>query len=245
MALSQPVNGTDEDDDITGVYLTPPSLKRIRSVESPARPEDATTVALSRSKRVLDVVLGGTALAVALPLIAIIAIATRFSSHGPAFFRQERVGYRGRIFRIWKFRTMIDGADHRKQDMHPLLDGRDHRIFKVESDPRVTAFGRFLRKSSLDELPQLLNVLFGDMSLVGPRPLFERELPSWESWHFERLEAKPGITGLWQVSGRSRITKFDDVVTLDLEYIRNWTLASDIRILLATIPAVARGDGAC
>jgi lipopolysaccharide/colanic/teichoic acid biosynthesis glycosyltransferase len=202
-------------------------------------------VAVSFWKRALDILLAGAALLLALPLFLVIAAAIKLTSKGPVFFRQERVGYRGRIFWIWKFRTMVVDADRRKRDMMPLLDGRDRRIFKIARDPRVTSIGSWLRRTSLDELPQLLNVLSGEMSLVGPRPLFEHELPSWDRWHFERLEARPGITGLWQVSGRSRITDFNDVVALDVAYIRNWSVVSDLRILGATVPAVLRGDGAC
>ena len=150
----------------------------------------------------------------------------------------------GRRFRMLKFRTMRNGADAEKKALAHLNHTGDPRLFKIPNDPRVTNLGRRLRRWSLDELPQLWNVLVGDMSLVGPRPFFESDLETYEDDHFLRLGAKPGITGLWQVSGRSGIVDFEHVVALDTEYVRNWSLLLDLKILLRTVPAVLGRRGA-
>jgi lipopolysaccharide/colanic/teichoic acid biosynthesis glycosyltransferase len=143
-----------------------------------------------------------------------------------------------------KFRTMDDGADTEKPKLVGLNHSGDSRLFKIPNDPRVTRVGRFLRRWSLDELPQIWNVFRGDMSLVGPRPFFESDLEDYEAHHFRRLGAKPGVTGLWQVSGRSHVVDFEEVVRLDREYIEHWSIWLDISILLRTIPAVFGRDGA-
>src|SRR5690606_14434874 len=159
-------------------------------------------------------------------------------------FIQERVGQAGRVFRMMKFRTMRVGADAEKQLLAHLNHTGDPRLFKIPKDPRVTKVGAWLRGWSLDELPQLINVLRGDMSLVGPRPFFESDLAAYDDHQFLRLAVKPGITGLWQVEGRSSIVDFEEVVRLDRKYIEDWSLLLDLKILLATLPAVTRRTGA-
>jgi lipopolysaccharide/colanic/teichoic acid biosynthesis glycosyltransferase len=203
-------------------------------------------------KRALDIVGSATLLAVLSPLFLLIAALAKAKSPGPVFYGQVRIGQMMKPFTMLKFRTMHTNADHKlHQDyvtkfIKSTADtcGTD-KVFKLTDDPRVTQVGRFLRKTSLDELPQLWNVLRGDMSLVGPRPPLAYELEQYKSWHYRRiLEAKPGITGLWQVTGRSRTT-FDQMVRLDLRYARTCSVWTDIKILLATPAAVISGKGAC
>jgi exopolysaccharide biosynthesis polyprenyl glycosylphosphotransferase len=203
---------------------------------------------LSRSsallKRTLDMTLLAVALPVAVPLFVIIALAIKLETPGPVFFRQERRGRDETTFRIWKFRTMSDDADRRKAEFAHLNkhNGDDPRMFKIENDPRVTRVGRFLRRFSLDELPQLLNVATGQMSLVGPRPLILEEDRFVEDWARTRLEIKPGMTGLWQVLGRSDIP-FDEMVRMDYLYVTTWSLWRDLKLMAKTVPALARrGD---
>jgi exopolysaccharide biosynthesis polyprenyl glycosylphosphotransferase len=195
-------------------------------------------------KGLIDRVGAFVGLVVLSPLFVILAILVRLSSPGPAFFSQRRAGIHGRPFTMWKFRSMFVDAEKR----HAELLSRNEMsgpVFKIENDPRVTPIGRFLRKTSLDELPQLLNVLQGDMSLVGPRPLPLYEVESFSSAaHRRRLSMKPGLTCLWQVRGRNNVRNFDDWVKMDLEYIDNWSLRLDFKILLMTIPAVLKGYGA-
>ncbi|MDX1613432.1 MAG: sugar transferase [Candidatus Promineifilaceae bacterium] len=182
-------------------------------------------------------------LAVPAGLVTIItAVAVRLESSGPAFFVQERVGYRGKTFKMAKFRSMVVGADEQKAELMAYNEASGP-IFKIRNDPRVTRVGRFIRRFSLDELPQLYNVLKGEMSLVGPRPPLAEEVEQYQPWHRQRLEVKGGITGLWQVSGRSDLT-FDEQCLLDIYYIENWSLALDLRILLQTIPYILFGRGA-
>jgi exopolysaccharide biosynthesis polyprenyl glycosylphosphotransferase len=195
-------------------------------------------------KRAVDLVGAGVGLLVISPLLALIALAIKLDSSGPVFFSQERVGWGGRTFRMLKFRTMRVGADAEKARLAHLNTSGDTRLFKILNDPRVTRVGTILRKWSLDELPQLFNVLRGDMSIVGPRPFFESDLATYREHHFGRLGARPGITGLWQVSGRSSITDFEEVVRLDCEYIHRWSLWLDLEILVKTLPAVVRRTGA-
>jgi exopolysaccharide biosynthesis polyprenyl glycosylphosphotransferase len=196
------------------------------------------------SKRIVDVLLSAVLLVVLSPALLIIAMLVRLDSPGPALFFQNRAGIGGRRFRMIKFRTMRAGADLEKMDLAHLNRTGDVRIFKIPNDPRTTRIGATLRRWSLDELPQLLNVLVGDMSLVGPRPFFESDFPSYADHHFRRLDAKPGITGLWQVSGRSEILDFEDVIYLDRQYIEQWSFWLDVSILFRTIPAVLRRTGA-
>jgi len=195
-------------------------------------------------KRTLDVVGAAAGLMVLAPVMLLLGLAVKIDSRGPVFFAQNRAGFGGSRFRMWKFRTMRDGADHEKQAMAHLNHTGDTRLFKIPNDPRVTRLGRLLRRWSLDELPQLWNVLVGEMSLVGPRPFFESDLENYEERHFRRLGVKPGITGLWQVSGRSDVVDFEEVVRLDSEYIRNWSLLFDLEILGRTLPVVLRRKGA-
>lgn len=195
-------------------------------------------------KRATDVVMTSILLVVSLPVMMLIAAGTKLDSKGPVFFRQQRAGRGGRRFDMIKFRTMRQGADEEKIHLAHLNHTGDVRLFKIPSDPRVTAFGRFLRRWSLDELPQVWNVLRGDMSLVGPRPFFEADFAAYEDHHFRRLDTKPGITGLWQVSGRSEVVDFEDVVFLDRQYIEHWSFWLDVSILFRTISAVARRRGA-
>ncbi|PTL83786.1 sugar transferase [Vitiosangium sp. GDMCC 1.1324] len=195
-------------------------------------------------KRGVDLLGAGLGLLLISPLLTLIAIAIKLDTRGPVFFAQERVGQGGRTFRMLKFRTMRVGADAEKARLAHLNTSGDARLFKIPNDPRVTRVGAILRKWSLDELPQLFNVLRGDMSLVGPRPFFESDLATYHEHHFGRLGALPGITGLWQVSGRSSITDFEEVVRLDCEYIHRWSLWLDLEILVRTLPAVLRRTGA-
>jgi len=196
--------------------------------------------ALAKRSFDLTVTLVGSLLL--LPVFASIAVAIKLTSKGPVLFRQERVGYHGRPFRIMKFRTMVVGAEERLGDLLDMNEATGP-LFKMKDDPRVTGVGRVLRKLSLDELPQLFNVIRGDMSLVGPRPPLPREVVQYEDWMMARLEVRPGITGLWQVSGRSELP-FEDYVRLDLFYIENWSLAYDLFILAKTIPTLATARGA-
>ena len=204
-------------------------------------------VRLSRSsrllKRVVDLVVCAVSLVALAPVFALIALRIKLDSPGPVFFRQTRVGIGDTTFEIYKFRTMTADADERKSEVEHLnihaADGGDGRMFKVPDDPRTTRFGRFLRRYSLDELPQLLNVLIGDMSLVGPRPLIVNEDKQVEDWARKRLYVKPGMTGLWQVLGRSDIP-FDEMTRLDYLYVINWSLGGDLGLMLRTIPAVFR-----
>ena len=196
------------------------------------------------SKRIVDVIVSSILLVLLSPVLVAIAIAVALDSPGPPFFFQERAGLGGRRFRMIKFRTMRVGADAEKAELAHLNHTGDVRLFKIPGDPRVTRLGGFLRRLSLDELPQLLNVLIGEMSLVGPRPFFESDFAAYEDHHFRRLDAKPGITGLWQVSGRSEMLDFEDVIYLDRQYIEQWSFWLDISILFRTVPAVLRRTGA-
>ena len=196
------------------------------------------------SKRIVDVVLGSILVVILAPVLALIALVVRLESPGSPLFLQERAGLGGRCFRMMKFRTMREGADEEKQQLAHLNQSGDRRLFKIRDDPRTTPLGRFLRRWSLDELPQLFNVVIGEMSLVGPRPFFEADFSAYEDHHFRRLDAKPGITGLWQVSGRSEVLDFEDVIFLDRQYIEQWSFWLDVSILFRTIPAVLRRTGA-
>jgi exopolysaccharide biosynthesis polyprenyl glycosylphosphotransferase len=204
-------------------------------------------------KRGLDIVSSLALLLLLSPIFAVVGLLVKLTSRGPVFFRQTRVGEGAKPFTMLKFRTMHANADSalHHQFVTNFIQSRGTQaagkteVFKIENDPRVTSIGRFLRKTSLDELPQFWNVLRGDMSMVGPRPPLRYELEQYRSWHWRRvLEAKPGVTGLWQVRGRSRTT-FDEMVRLDLQYVRTRSLWTDVRILFATPRAVVSGKGAC
>jgi lipopolysaccharide/colanic/teichoic acid biosynthesis glycosyltransferase len=211
---------------------------------------------LLRIKQMMDIIGSAMMLILLSPLLLIIAIAIRATSKGPVLFRQERVGQYGRNFSFLKFRSM---RTNNNQEVHKeyvtrlisgeaqeqLSNGNGKSVYKLANDSRVTRLGKFLRRTSLDELPQLVNVLKGDMSLVGPRPAIPYELAAYQTWHRRRvLEVKPGITGLWQVTGRSRV-KFDEMVRLDLRYATSWSPWLDIKILIRTPGAVIGGAGAC
>ncbi len=195
-------------------------------------------------KRAFDVIGALLALILAAPLMLLIALAVKLDSPGPVFFRQRRVGVGGRTFTIWKFRCMFQDAEERKHELAHLNIYGNPRLFKLPDDPRVTRMGKFLRRSSLDELPQLFNVLCGEMSLVGPRPPIPSEVDTYEPHHYERLSVVPGITGPWQVGGRNLITDFEMVVQMERAYIGSWSLLLDAKILFRTIAVVFRGWGA-
>lgn len=194
-------------------------------------------------KRLLDVTATLAGLSVIIWPLLLVALAIKLESKGPVFFRQTRLGANGKRFEMVKFRSMYVDAEAR---LNELLEQNQTNgaMFKMEDDPRITRVGAFIRKYSIDEFPQLINVLRGEMSLVGPRPPIERELAAYEPWHYVRFSTKPGMTGEWQVSGRSEITSFDKVVALDFRYIFNWSLLRDVRILFKTIPAVLAARGA-
>ena len=218
-----------------------------------SRKEDSKKLAFG-IKRAMDLFGSAAALLFFSPALAAIALAIKLSSKGPVLFRQERLGQYGQTFTFLKFRSMYTNCDAKiHQDyVNQFIAGQvgesggdgAKQVFKIQQDPRVTSVGRFLRKTSLDELPQFINVLLGEMSLVGPRPPIAYEFRAYDLWHRRRvLEIKPGITGLWQVEGRSR-TRFDDMVRLDLKYARGWSLWLDVKILIQTPSAVFSGDGA-
>lgn len=193
-------------------------------------------------KRGMDLSVALAVLILFLPLMLLIALAVRLDSPGPVFFRQERVGKAGRRFTLYKFRSMCQYAEERQAELQAT-----YRIgtllFKIKDDPRVTRVGRFLRRTSLDELPQFFNVLLGEMSVVGPRPPVPAEVRAYDAWHYERLLVTPGLTGLWQVSGRSDLT-FDEMVKLDLYYAEHWSPWLDVKLILRTVPAVILARGA-
>jgi exopolysaccharide biosynthesis polyprenyl glycosylphosphotransferase len=195
-------------------------------------------------KRVLDIVLSTLGIVLLGPLLVSIAVAIRLSSTGPILFRQTRVGLGGKPFKIAKFRSMVHDAEARRNGLEGESLYSDQRLFKVKNDPRATPFGAFLRRTSLDELPQLWNVLVGDMSLVGPRPPLPAEVDLYEEHHYTRFDVKPGMTGPWQVNGRNLIRDFEEVIQLETDYIRGWTIWKDLGILLKTVPVVVYMRGA-
>ena len=220
----------------------------------PRWPEQSDTSELSRiAKRILDITGSVAALILLSPLFLLISLGIKLSSRGPVLFNQERIGHRGTRFNFLKFRSMkcVNDPSIHQEYVRQFIAGRiessrakENAVYKILEDPRVTPFGKFLRKTSLDELPQFINVLKGEMSLVGPRPAIPYEVEAYRPWHLRRVfDAKPGITGLWQVNGRSRTT-FDEMVRLDLRYARNWSLWLDIKILLQTPEAILSGKGA-
>jgi lipopolysaccharide/colanic/teichoic acid biosynthesis glycosyltransferase len=238
----------DWDQDISGRPSNPTLYPDLAS-------RDNTRGFLPGAKRIMDIVGSALALIICIPLLLIIALAIKASSKGPVFFRQQRIGQYGKRFTFIKFRSMYIGNDPNvhKEYVTKLIAGQAERkpsngngegVYKLTNDERVTRVGALLRRTSLDELPQFLNVLKGDMSLVGPRPAVPYEVAAYQTWHRRRvLEVKPGITGLWQVNGRSRV-KFDEMVRLDLRYAKSWSPWLDIKILMRTPRAVLRGEGA-
>ncbi len=195
------------------------------------------------AKRLTDIVLGFLLMLLASPVMLVTAVAIKLTSPGPVFFVQDRVGYRKRIFRLCKFRTMVEDADKIQKELDALNE-MDGPVFKMRNDPRTTKVGRWLRKLSIDELPQLWNVIRGDMSLVGPRPLPVSDYNGFKKdWQRRRFSVRPGLTCLWQINGRNN-TSFEHWMQLDMEYIDNWSFARDMKILLRTVPAVINGKGA-
>ncbi len=194
------------------------------------------------AKRSIDVALAGSALVVLSPLIGLAALGIACVSPGSPFFAQERVGLGGRRFNLYKLRTMVDGAHLYHDEMHALSDV-DGPVLKIRNDPRLHPLGKLLRRTSIDELPNLINVLRGEMSIVGPRPPLPREVAHYDEFAHRRLTVKPGITCLWQISGRSNLS-FDEWMRLDNRYIDTWSPLKDLEIVAKTIPAVLRGEGA-
>jgi exopolysaccharide biosynthesis polyprenyl glycosylphosphotransferase len=227
--------------DLFGDYLPPPRMKRFGSYSGLSFAPVHHNATLLVVKRGIDVVGALVGLVVVAPVIGIAALAIRFTSSGPIFFRQVRCGLYGRPFAMIKLRTMVADAEARREDVL-YLNEMGGPVFKIERDPRITPIGRWLRAFSVDELPQLWNILVGDMSLVGPRPPIPAEVAQYETAERRRLSMRPGLTCLWQVSGRNRIG-FDEWVKLDLQYIDSWSLSNDLKILLLTLPVVLGGGG--
>jgi exopolysaccharide biosynthesis polyprenyl glycosylphosphotransferase len=195
------------------------------------------------SKRLFDVVSSAVLLVIFSPLLVTVALAVKLTSPGGAFYVQERIGFQGRPFGMLKFRSMVAGADDQLMSLLDSQGSSDQPLFKVNNDPRITRVGAFIRRYSLDELPQLINVFMGQMSLVGPRPQRNAEVQLYDDAAHRRLFMKPGISGLWQVSGRSNLT-WDDSIRLDLYYVENWSMTVDLTILFRTIRTVVRAEGA-
>ncbi len=194
------------------------------------------------AKRIFDVGVSFAALILLIPIIPVLAVMIKLDTPGPVFFKQDRVGKNGKLFKFYKFRSMRQDADRQKDEIESLNE-KDGPIFKVRTDPRITSVGRFLRRSSLDEIPQIFNVVRGDMSIVGPRPPLPSEVENYQPWHLRRLEVTPGITCLWQISGRSQLS-FNEWMRLDMEYIKHRSFRTDLAIFLKTIPAVIARKGA-
>ncbi len=202
-------------------------------------PEDNALIA----KRIFDIIVTIAALPIIAPLLLLVALAIKIDSRGPAFFVQQRVGLHKRRFPMYKFRSMVVDAEERMKEIEHLNEAEGAN-FKIKDDPRITRLGKFIRRTSIDELPQLINVLMGDMSLVGPRPMSNRDVSLFDKGkQRKRFSVRPGITGLWQVSGRSDLS-FDQWIDLDLDYIDRWSFGLDLKILLKTVPAVLKGSGA-
>ena len=234
-------------------------MSSVSRLQSPPMDQDVPSAARSRlapdwqfalpdswsyrfGKRVFDVVLALCGLTLLLPLLPVVIALIKLDSPGPIVFAQRRVGRGGRLFTCYKFRSMIESAESMKAELAALNEASGP-AFKIRDDPRITRVGAFLRRSSLDEVPQLLNILRGQMSLVGPRPQIPAEVELYEPWHRRRLEVKPGITCLWQIAGRSHIG-FDEWMRLDLDYLRRRSLRLDLWIVLHTLPAVIARKGA-
>ncbi len=228
--------------DVFGDYLPPPEVTRFGSLAALRFAPVHHSQTRLAAKRVIDLLGAAAGLVAVTPVIALAALAVKASSPGPAFFRQTRCGLYGRRFTLYKLRTMVNDAEQQKEQLSHLNEMRGP-VFKMRKDPRITPLGRWLRRFSIDELPQLWNVLRGHMSLVGPRPALPPEVAQYETFERRRLSMRPGLTCLWQVGGRNRVSDFDDWVRMDLEYIDAWSLTLDLRILAQTIPAVLRASG--
>ena len=194
------------------------------------------------SKRVFDIAIGSIIVILLIPILPLVALMIKLDTRGPIFFKQDRVGENGKIFKFYKFRSMVHRAEEGKDGLNRINE-QEGPVFKIRSDPRITNVGRFLRRSSLDEIPQMFNVLKGDMSIVGPRPPLRGEVANYQPWHMSRLAVKPGITCLWQISGRSHIG-FNEWMRLDMEYLKTRSFKTDLLIFLKTIPAVIGRRGA-
>ncbi|MBQ8547450.1 MAG: sugar transferase, partial [Lachnospiraceae bacterium] len=195
-------------------------------------------------KRIIDIICSLIGILVFSPIMLVTAIAIKLESKGPVIFKQKRAGLNGRIFKMYKFRSMCVDAEELKAKLQEQNEVKDGMMFKIKDDPRITKVGKFIRKTSIDELPQFFNVLFGDMSLVGTRPPTLDEVEKYERSHWRRMSIKPGITGMWQVSGRSQITDFDQIVELDTEYIDHWSIWLDFKIMIKTVFSLLQRKGA-
>jgi lipopolysaccharide/colanic/teichoic acid biosynthesis glycosyltransferase len=228
-------------------------MEHLVQFETKARHDDAgvslsgdvvirDTLGYAAGKRAFDLVVGLLVFVLVLPIFPLIALMIKLDSGGPVFYRQDRVGRGGRPFRFYKFRSMYREADRRLAELQHRNE-QDGPVFKIRSDPRITPVGQFLRRSSMDEIPQVINVLRGEMSIVGPRPPLPAEVARYLPWHRRRLDVKPGITCLWQIAGRSQIG-FDEWMRLDMQYLRTRGLRTDLAIFLKTLPAVMARRGA-
>ena len=230
----------------TPMRVTVPTTIEVRRAESGQAAELSPAWSSWQvvGKRALDIVLALVALVVFAPVMAAVALAVRLDGPGPVVFRQTRLGKDGRAFTFLKFRSMVVDAEARLAELADRNEA-DGPIFKIADDPRITRVGRFIRRTSLDELPQLLNVLRGEMSLVGPRPPLPSEVARYAPWQRDRLLVTPGMTGMWQTRGRSALSSFDAIVALDFEYLRRWSLWLDVQLLLHTVLTVVSTRGAC
>jgi len=222
-------------------------------LETKARQDDAgavaagdvvlnDTLAYIAGKRLFDLAVGLLVFVFVIPIVPLIALMIKLDSPGPVFYRQDRIGRGGRPFRFYKFRSMYREADRGRTELESRNE-QEGPVFKIKADPRITPVGQFLRRSSVDEIPQIINVLRGEMSIVGPRPPLPVEVARYQPWHRRRLDVKPGITCLWQIAGRSQIG-FDEWMRLDMEYLRTRSLRTDLAIFLKTLPAVMARRGA-
>jgi lipopolysaccharide/colanic/teichoic acid biosynthesis glycosyltransferase len=234
---------TGEADAMKATYGQQQAMENRAWLPNIDRRRGVTFTAQAAVKRVIDVVAAAVLLVLLSLVLLVVAVLVRATSKGPVFYRWRVVGEKGRYFTGYKFRTMVENADELKRDLLPMNEMRGP-AFKMKRDPRVTAVGRPLRRFSIDELPQLWSVLKGDMSLVGPRPALQVDYAVFTDRQKQRVSVKPGITCTWQVSGRNAISDFDDWVRLDLEYIKNWSLWLDLKILFRTAVAVITGRGA-
>jgi exopolysaccharide biosynthesis polyprenyl glycosylphosphotransferase len=195
-------------------------------------------------KRLMDFCFAALFIIITAPIYLLVAIVVKLDSPGPVFYKEIRMGFHGRKFKIWKFRTMQQNADKMQKDLEHLNESEDGVNFKIKNDPRITRVGKYLRRYSLDELPQMFNVILGEMSLVGPRPFNMRDVNNFADHYFFRYEVLPGITGLWQVSGRSDVLQFERVIELDTQYIKKWSIWLDLKILLKSVKVVVFAEGA-
>jgi exopolysaccharide biosynthesis polyprenyl glycosylphosphotransferase len=213
-------------------------INGVPAIKYSSVPEQSVAV---RLKGILDRIGSFFGILLISPILAVVSLLIKLDSKGPVLFKQTRTGKNGRVFELWKFRTMIVEAENQKKELEKFNE-MSGPVFKIANDPRVTGIGRILRKYSIDELPQLFNVLRGDMSLVGPRPPLPSESAQFEPWQYRKLSVKPGLTCLWQTNGRNNID-FDEWMKLDLKYIDNWSLWEDAKIIARTIPTVLKGTG--